>query len=197
MLVENPHGGCLMSRSELLKVIAELPEKCLERAISDCLVSLMADGEYYKAEQIISRLSLGNIQSGLRLRAMVLAVQIACRKKDVALALSRYGELGQFGESENTAQAKSAALLQLASLLLPDSPTRLLALWEDNLTENLPFHAQHDLAAVGMMLGRCFLRSGAKDQARTICRTIAGTLEPEAYGKELARLERTICQAED
>lgn len=187
-----------MSKADLLEVISELPERCLERAISDCLVSLVANSEYLAADQIISDLLIKvKARHRLGLRARVLGVQIACRNKNVGLAIARYQELAQLAGEADVANAKSNALLQLAAVLLPDSPSQFLALWEASLAEDLPFHAQHELAAVGMMLIRCYLKNGAKAQARTICQTMARTLEPDAYGKKLDRLIRTICQTEE
>lgn len=187
-----------MSKTELLEVIADLPERCLERAITDCLVSLIANSEYFIADQIISNLLIKvKLRPNLRLRARVFGVQIACRNRNLELALSRYQDLIKFPEVEVAANARSSALFQLAGVLLPGRTTQLFALWKESLSENLPFHARHDLAAVGMMLARCYLKSGAKNQAFTICQTIASTLNPVGYGKKLERLMRAICQTDE
>ena len=186
-----------MSKAELLEVISELPERCLERAISDCLVSLIANSEYLSADQIISNLLIKvSGRPNLLLKARMLGIQIACRNKNIGLAISRYHELGQLSAGVEVANARSKALFQLAEVLLPDNPTQLLTLWETSIAENLPFHAQYDLAAIGIMLGRCYLRNGAKDQALMVCKTIADTFEPGAYGNKLAKLMRTICQVD-
>lgn len=143
-----------MSKSSLRDILELLPEPCLERAILDCLQDMFAKGEWERVSEYLDPILEIPGHQLFKAYALSLGVKCAVRLNDLVLALDRFDRLSALGEDGGIINSMADALLQLASLLLPDNPGQLLKLWRLLLQEHLPVDAQDICCHIGQMLMR-------------------------------------------
>lgn len=182
-----------MSKKPLLYLISMMPEACLERAIKDCLYSLLVSGNLELAESIVSYLlDMINGHETLKAEAAVIGVKLAVKSRNMPLAVRRFEEIARIGNSNAIINLKADALLNLASGLLPDNPTRLMRLWEDCLTNGLPGYGQHALVQTGIMLVRQFIRNQDKHDAKAVCQSLRKYVDISPLDKKLLVFEKSL-----
>ena len=158
-----------MSNSDLLAVAARLPDRCMEKAIMDCVDRHICACEYVLADALIS-VALGRLKKRPALSASLtaLGVKIAVRTRDFDLAISRFGQIAAGGCTDEIINLQSDALYYLAEGLLPERPSLLFSLWQECLADRLTGHARFNLCSLGRLLAANFARIGNYEMVRRI-----------------------------
>lgn len=181
-----------MSKSSLMPIISMIPELYLEKAIKDCLYSLVVSGNLEFADSIVSQL-LNMIEGHETLKAevAVIGVQLAVRAQNIPLAVRRFEEINWIEDSTAIINFKTDALLNLAAGLLPDNPTKLMRLWE-NCLMNCARHKQRILVQIGLMLVRQFIKNQDNHDAKAVCKILRKHFDISLMGKELTVFEKFL-----
>lgn len=141
-----------MSKVELLEVISGLPEKCLERAILNCLSLMAAKSEYGVIESLLTKIGDLKNYSVFKATALSIGVKCAVSANNLPLAMSRLDMLERMGDHPAILNARANALLQIAARLLPDKCTQLMQLWAQLVQVSLPPDARYICKHIGTML---------------------------------------------
>lgn len=185
-----------MGARGVLAGLAMLSESLQEQALAEATEKLVINGEYARAEAICEWI-LNDLEGykALKSKAALISIQIACRLKDIGLALARLDALDMIADASLGLNTKSGALIHVCALLIPDYPGRVHSLWQKCMAGNLPFHAQYNLAKIGLALVRIYLKFGAREEAEAVREVMADKLTMSACSKILENIARDIAKA--